>query len=185
MDDNVVARLVEVGKAWTPPPPLEQAPDSWKNWPVPSSMHLYTGEDLARNKSAHCMSDGKVTPAPALVDGEPRTAVEVSGPNAWWEVDLGKSYPLAGLHLWNRATLNTATPAKGHILVSEQPFESNDPEQMRHQGGVKVIAITEPPGYPTAYAINATGRFIRIVSNRGQESALGEVEVFAQTNPNH
>ena len=35
MDDNVVARLAEVGKAWTPPPPLDHVPDSWKDWPVP------------------------------------------------------------------------------------------------------------------------------------------------------
>ena len=35
MDDNVVARLAEVGKAWTPPPPLDHIPDSWKDWPVP------------------------------------------------------------------------------------------------------------------------------------------------------
>ncbi len=185
MDDNVVARLAEVGKAWAPPAPLERVPDSWKDWPVPSSMHFYTGEDLAKNKSAHRMSDGKVTPAPALVDGEPRTAVEVSGPNAWWEVDLGKTYPLAGLHLWNRATLNTATLVKGQILVSEQPFESSDPEQMRKQAGVKVIEITEPPGYPTPYAINAAGRFIRVVSDHAQGLGLGELEVFAQPNSNH
>lgn len=41
MDDNVVARLAEVGKAWTPPPPLDHVPDSWKDWPVPS---LHTGK---------------------------------------------------------------------------------------------------------------------------------------------
>ena len=35
MDDNVVARLAEVGKAWTPPAPLDHVPDSWKDWPVP------------------------------------------------------------------------------------------------------------------------------------------------------
>ncbi len=37
MDNNVVARLAEVGKAWTPPPPLDHVPDSWKDWPVPAA----------------------------------------------------------------------------------------------------------------------------------------------------
>ena len=27
--------LAEVGRAWTPPPPLDRIPDSWKDWPVP------------------------------------------------------------------------------------------------------------------------------------------------------
>jgi alpha-L-fucosidase len=35
MDDNVLARLAEVGKAWRMPPPLEHIPLSWKDWPVP------------------------------------------------------------------------------------------------------------------------------------------------------
>jgi len=37
LDNNVVMRLAEVGKAWTPPPPIDRVPDSWKNWPLPTS----------------------------------------------------------------------------------------------------------------------------------------------------
>ena len=36
MDDNVVQRLAEVGKAWSPPPPLTEIPESWKDWPLPA-----------------------------------------------------------------------------------------------------------------------------------------------------
>jgi len=36
MDDNVVARLAEVGKAWTPPAPIDTIPKGWLNWPVPN-----------------------------------------------------------------------------------------------------------------------------------------------------
>jgi alpha-L-fucosidase len=35
MDENVVKRLAEVGKAWTAPPDLNHIPDSWTDWPVP------------------------------------------------------------------------------------------------------------------------------------------------------
>jgi hypothetical protein len=184
MDDNVVARLAEVGKAWTPPAPLDHIPDSWKDWPVPSSVTLFIGQNLAKDKVASCMSGGLAKPAPPLVDGDPGTSVEISGTNGWWEVDLGKSYPLAGLHLWNRATLNSTMLDRGSILVSEQPFESNNPAQMQRQPGVKVIPITEPPGYPTPYAIGAQGRFIRIVSDKDQKQGLGEVEIFAETKRN-
>ena len=36
MDENIINRLTEIGKTWTPPPPLNHIPDSWKNWPVPT-----------------------------------------------------------------------------------------------------------------------------------------------------
>ncbi|MEI8094412.1 MAG: alpha-L-fucosidase [Spirochaetales bacterium] len=35
LDDNVLRRLAEVGKAWAPPPPLAEAPAAWSRWPVP------------------------------------------------------------------------------------------------------------------------------------------------------
>lgn len=38
MDENVVSRLGEIGRAWNPPAPLETIPDSWKNWPVPAAQ---------------------------------------------------------------------------------------------------------------------------------------------------
>jgi len=37
MEDNVVKRLAEVGRAWTPPPLLAPIPKSWKDWPVPAA----------------------------------------------------------------------------------------------------------------------------------------------------
>jgi alpha-L-fucosidase len=36
MDENIINRLSEIGKAWTPPPTLNHIPDSWKDWPVPT-----------------------------------------------------------------------------------------------------------------------------------------------------
>ena len=35
MDDNVVSRLAEVGKAWTPPAKIDSIPKSWFNWSLP------------------------------------------------------------------------------------------------------------------------------------------------------
>jgi alpha-L-fucosidase len=35
LDDNVVRRLEEVGKAWISPAPLDTIPKSWLKWPVP------------------------------------------------------------------------------------------------------------------------------------------------------
>jgi hypothetical protein len=176
----VVARLAEVGKAWTPPPPLERIPDSWANWPVPSSVLLFTGQNIAKDKSARCFSGGQIKSAAPLVDGDPRTASDGSSPIDWWEVDLGASYPLAGLHIWNQATVGNAMLERGHILVSEQPFEADGPEQAACQPGVKAIAITEAPGYPTPYVIGVRGRYVRIVPDNARKLSIGEVEVFTE-----
>ena len=45
MDDNVVARLAEVGKAWTPPPPLQTIPASWNDWPIPAAVGHTSGRN--------------------------------------------------------------------------------------------------------------------------------------------
>ena len=179
MDDNVVARLAEVGKAWKAPPPLEQIPDSWKDWPVPSSLHLFAGENIAKGKPARHSAGRTVRPAALAVDGDPKTANEIAGANAWWEVDLGKSQPIAGIHIWNRSAGGEGRLSSGVIFVSDKPFESDDPEQTKRQGGVKAIPITEAPGFPTPYAVGASGRYIRIQSTSGKNLNLGEVEVFA------
>ena len=36
MDANVLARLAEIGKAWSAPPPSDRIPDAWKDWPIPA-----------------------------------------------------------------------------------------------------------------------------------------------------
>ena len=63
MDDNVVKRLAEVGKAWTPPPPLERIPDSWKDWPVPlpiaAGPFQPTAESLKQYRCPEWFRDAK------------------------------------------------------------------------------------------------------------------------------
>lgn len=181
MDDNVVARLAEVGKVWVPPPPLQTIPDSWKNWPVPSSVHLFTGKNIAQDKPVRVSPKQKAKSAAAVVDGDPKTSVEMTGAGAWLEIDLGAVQPLAGMHIWNRAAVKNIMVEQGFIFISSQPFQSDDPVEIQRQSGVKAIAITEPPGYPTPYTIGVPGRYIRIVSTSGKQMSMGEVEIFAKT----
>ena len=179
LDSNVVARLAEVGKTWVPPSPLLTIPDSWKNWPVPSSVKLFTGENIAKDRPVRFSSSQKIQSASALVDGNPNTAVDITGNDPWLEIDLGKIQKLSGMHVWNRAAVKNAVFAQGMIFISEQPFESDDPSVIQHQKGVKMISVSEPPGFPTSFAINASGRYLRVVSTSGKPFGIGEVEVFA------
>ena len=179
LDDNVVARLKEVGQAWSPPPPLPVIPESWKDWPVPSSVQLLTGRNLAKGKPVRLAPNQKIKSAAAVVDGDPQTSVDLGGARAWLEIDLGRIQPLAGVHLWNRAAAKNVLLERGTLFISDAPFQSDDPAEIRRQPGVRAIAITEPPGYPTPYPVGRSGRYIRIVSDAGRPLSLGEVEVWA------
>ncbi|MEI8293209.1 MAG: alpha-L-fucosidase [bacterium] len=179
MDSNVVARLAEVGEAWTPPPPLETIPASWRDWPVPSSVHLFTGTNIARSKAAHSTADS-TSFARGLTDGDPFTVAYAGPTNVWWEVDLGQSYPLAGIHLWNRAQVKNDMLERGFIFVSEMPFSSDDPATLQSQPGVTTIVLKEAPGYPTPYPVGARGRYVRVFSSDTKKISLGELEIFAE-----
>ena len=182
LDSNVVARLAEVGNVWIPPSPLHTIPDSWKNWPVPSSVKLCTGENIAKDRSVRFSSGQKIQTVSALVDGNPNTPVDLTGSDAWLEIDLGKIQHLSGIHIWNRAAVKNAVFAQGMIFISQQPFESNDPAVIQLQKGVKSIPVSEPPGFPTSFAVYTSGRYVRIVSTSGKPSGIGEVEVFTGKN---
>jgi hypothetical protein len=178
MDDNVVARMAEVGKAWVPPATLAVVPDSWKHWPVPSSLHFFSGDNIAQGKPIRLSPNQKPNGA-SLVDGNPNTSVDMTGANIWIEIDLGKSYPLAGLHLWNRPPAHNVIFEEGYVLISNSPMEFDDSASIQQQPNVKSIPIPEPPGYPTPYPIHAPGRYVRVVSTSGRAIGLGEIEVFA------
>ena len=180
MDSNVVERLAEIGKTWTAPQPLTKIPNSWKNWPVPSSIKLFTGKNLAKDKPVTYSSNQKITSASALVDGNPNTAVDLAGTDAWLEIDLGKNEKLKGLNIWNRAAAKNAVLTQGFIFISEKPFQSDDISNIQLQAAVKTIIVKEPVGFPTPYPIRASGRYIRIVSTTGKPLGIGEVEVFGK-----
>lgn len=92
LDDNVVARLKEVGQAWSPPPPLPVIPESWKDWPVPSSVQLLTGRNLAKGKPVRLAPNQKIKSAAAVVDGDPQTSVDLGGARArGWKLTWGGS----------------------------------------------------------------------------------------------
>ena len=174
MDDNVVARMAEVGKAWTSPPPLEQVPASWKNWPVPASLHFFSGKDLAQGKPVRLSADAKSKSGDALVDGNPNTSLDLNSSNEWLEIDLGKSYPLAGAHIWNRSPAHNVMLERGFLFVSETPFTSDDPSAIQTQANVKSIPITEAPGYPTPYAVGHVGAMCALSQRRVSRSDLAK-----------
>ena len=147
---------------------------------MPDSVHLFSGKNIALGKPVRISPNQTAKSPGCLVDGNPDTFVDLSATDTWIEIDLGKNYPLAGVHLWNRSPAHNVILEQGFIFVSDTPFTSGDPAGIQKQLNVKSIAISEAPGYPTPYPISASGRHLGIVSTSGREIGIGEVEVFAK-----
>lgn len=178
IDDNMVSRLAEVGKAWTPPAPLTTVPDSWKDWPTPQNVKLFKGENIAKGKVIRSSAKDKNAAVDLVVDGNPNTSVDLSGDSSWFEIDLGKVEPIAGIHIWNRALIAHALCEKGYVFISETPFVSNSIAEIQKQKGVKTIAINEPVSFPSPFVVKAKGRYIRLVSTSKNKLGIAELEVF-------
>ena len=106
--------------------------------------------------------------------------MDLAGDSCWFEIDLGKVEPIAGIHIWNRALIAHALCEKGFVFILEKPFASNNITEIQQQEGVKTIAINEPVSFPSPFVVKAKGRYIRLVSTSKNKLGIAEVEVFKQ-----
>ncbi|MEO0472106.1 MAG: polysaccharide lyase family 7 protein [Bacteroidota bacterium] len=89
--------------------------------------------------------------------------------NGWWEVDLGASYPIGNIVVWNRT--NCCSFRLGNFTVV-----------VKNSGGSNVWSqtVTSAPNPSTTVNANgASGRYIRIQQNLNEPLSLAEVQVYA------
>ncbi len=98
--------------------------------------------------------------------------------NPFWEVDLGGSFNIEDVNIWNRTDCCTEGLSDYYILVSEQPFVSDNLDEVLAQSGVISLQQTEVAGTPSVISVGVSGRFIRIQRNGAGLLALAEVEVM-------
>lgn len=96
----------------------------------------------------------------------------------WLSVDLGKEHYIDRLRLWNRTDCCTERLVNFYVLVSEQPFESNDLNASLNQAGVKVIHHAGVAGRETEFDISGLGRYIRVQLAGQGILSLAELEVL-------
>src|SRR5713101_6587226 len=68
-----------------------------------------------------------------------------------------------------------------YVLVSDQPFASNDLATARAQAGVSSYYVPGYSGTPGTINVNRTGRYVRVQLASWQYLVLGEVKVFQAT----
>jgi hypothetical protein len=98
-------------------------------------------------------------------------------------VDLGDSFGIENLKVWNRKDCCEWRLSNFYVLVSDEPFVSTDLNETLSQAGVTSYYVSGNGGYPTNLDINRTGRYIRVQITGRDSLQIAEVEVFADTTP--
>ncbi|MCG8527705.1 MAG: NPCBM/NEW2 domain-containing protein, partial [Opitutales bacterium] len=97
--------------------------------------------------------------------------------NAWWDLDLGGIKSIDHIVLWNRTDAFSWRLYKFHILVSDEPFPSEDLNTCLSDQDV--FSIYEDQSVDVSqFSINRTGRFVRIQGTTYEWFHVAEVQVF-------
>jgi alpha-L-fucosidase len=100
--------------------------------------------------------------------------------NAWWQVDLGKSYQIYEIDIWNRTDGFTDRLSDYYVLVSDEPFTSTSLDETLNQPGVWSSRQIQVAGRPTAVPVAQSGRYVRIQLKGTNWLTLPEVQVFGE-----
>ncbi|WP_158501608.1 discoidin domain-containing protein [Vitiosangium sp. GDMCC 1.1324] len=149
---------------------------------------LAWGREVARGKPATQSSTYGTAPASRAVDGNTEGqlgAGSVTHTNndaaAWWQVDLGDTYDITEVRVWNRTDCCAERLQNFYVFVSTVAFTSNDPEVTKGQPGVKAYLVSGVGGSPTTASFYQTkGRFVRVQLRGTNYLSLAEVQVFGQ-----
>jgi hypothetical protein len=99
--------------------------------------------------------------------------------NAWWQVDLGAVVPIAQIKIWNRTDCCGERLSNFYVLVSSEPFTSDDLNSTLSQPGVSGFQAPSQAGTPSVITIGKPGRYVRVQLVGTDYLSLAEVEVMA------
>jgi hypothetical protein len=102
---------------------------------------------------------------------------------AWWQVDLGSSYALNSINVWNRTDCCSDRLSAFYVLVCDQPFTSTSLLSTINQPGVSSYYVAGTAGTPTTFTTPRSGRYVRVQLSGTNYLTLAEVEVIGQPLP--
>jgi hypothetical protein len=147
------------------------------------------GTNLARNKTAAQSSTYPNFPASLAVDGNTdgnggngSVTVTNSGSemNPWWQVDLGASYTLSSIAIWNRTDCCGSRLSDYWVFVSDNPFQPGDtPATLQNRAATWNSHQTAAPNpFTVVAATGVQGRYVRVQLGGANYLSLAEVQVF-------
>ncbi len=142
-------------------------------------------ENLAKGKYARQSSTGYGGDAGRAVDGNTNGEYGANSvshtnnqPQDWWEVDLGATYNIGLIKIWNRTDCCSERLSNFYVMVSEKPFSSSNIADSIAQPGAWSIHNSGTAGRTTEIKVNARGRYVRVQLAGTNWLQLAEVEVF-------
>ncbi|HEX5709518.1 MAG TPA: PQQ-dependent sugar dehydrogenase [Pyrinomonadaceae bacterium] len=101
-----------------------------------------------------------------------------NGPQEFWEVDLGAVRPVSQIRIWNRTDCCSARLSNFYVFVSDVPFTATTIAATQAQSGVTTFYGAGQAGTMSQFAINRTGRYVRVQLAGADYLSLAEVEVW-------
>lgn len=147
---------------------------------VPSNTNLALRKTATQSSTGYGGNAGRAVDG--NTDGHYFNGKSVSHTNieqgAWWQVDLGASYPIGLIRIWNRTDCCGERLSSFRVLVSDVPFVSTDLNAAINQPGVWRYAVSGRAGVQTDIPVSRTGRYVRIQLAGRNYLHMAEVQVF-------
>ena len=100
--------------------------------------------------------------------------------NPWWQVDLGASYPVTSVVLWNRTDCCAERLTDYWVFISDTPFSATDtPSILQGRIGTWSSHQTGAVGRMATIAAGTRGRYLRVQLSGTDYLSLAEVEVLS------
>jgi hypothetical protein len=154
----------------------------------PNSTNLAQGKAATQSSTYTAAPPGG--PAYLAVDGNTNGnyfANSVTSTNydyqPWLQVDLGASYSIDQVKLWNRTDCCADRLSYVYIFVSDVPFTTTDLFYTPYQPGVSMYYIPSQAGTPSVVQVGRLGRYVRVQIASTNYLSLAEVEVMGVPAP--
>jgi len=95
----------------------------------------------------------------------------------WWQVDLGSVQQIGEVVLWNRTDCCGDRLSNFYLLVSDNPFSSNDLTATINQAGVSSYYTADTVGVSREIGVYRSGRYVRVQLAGDNYLHLAEVVV--------
>ncbi len=155
---------------------LATYPSSW----VPVGINLAQGLGASASQSGIYQSAAASRAVDGNTDGNYfHNSVSITGNQtyAWWQVDLGGVQQIDAIQLWNRTDCCGYRLQNFYVFVSEEPFASNDPNQLV-AAGVWNHFVGPAQGTTSTMPVGQRGRYVRVQLAGANYLQLAEVQVW-------
>ena len=134
----------------------------------PTSQSSDYGSDFTSNRAVDGVTGGDYNIVPGTITG--------AESNAWWQVDLGATYPLNAVRIFNRGNNTGARLTDFSVHLSNFPFADGNSD-------IASYRYPATAGPETVVNLYRSARYLRIQLNGTNHLQLAEVQVLGNNTP--